>query len=446
MNSILQTQDGEPVFFAEEPLKWKLLRNWFWLYFFWFLAAPAGYLIKILIAREISVEEIWILYSVLSIIGIISTYNDLWLTEALQYYLPHYLIDKKYNEAKTIIVFTWIMQFVSGILIGSILFFAAPYIADTYFHSPIATTILRLFCIYFLVNNLFQVLQSIFIATQKVKRSQWMEVVRVWTIVLWTTLLLTANYLTLKSFTFAWIGWLFAAIMVWYIGISMHFWKNILKSKIQLHKDTLLKQRKYGFWVMLWIGAWMLFWQINQLLAQYRLWSKVSWYRSYYLSFYSILYVFTWPLINYLFPLLNELYKKKSYDKVKYLYSLLIRGVIGFSLVASIWAYFFAEPVAILLFWEQFAYVWTMFKHFTPFIFTIPLIGILYQDIASRGFVKERFYSIILALAFNILASWWFVKSYQAIWLVYWQAVGNLILVMVGIYYYKKFNPQNSSL
>lgn len=442
MNAILQTQEGEPVFFAEEPLKWKLLRNWFWLYFFWFLAAPAWYFIKIIIAREISVEEIGILYSILSIIWIISTYNDLWLTEALQYYLPHYLIDKKYSEAKTIIVFTWAMQFVSGILIWGALFFAAPYIADIYFKLPIASHILRLFCIYFLVNNLFQVLQSIFIATQKVKWSQGMEVVRVWTIVLWTTLLLLTNSLHLTNFTFARIWWLFAAILVWYIWINIYFGKTIFQSKIHLRKETLLQQWKYGFWVMLGIGAWMLFWQINQLLAQYRLGSKIAWYWSYYLSFYSILYVFTWPLINYLFPLLNELYKKKAYDKVRYLYSLLIWGVIWFSVIASIASFFFAEPVAVLLFWEQFAYVWTMFKHFTPFIFTIPLIGILYQDIASRWFVKERFYSIVLALCFNVLASRRFIKSYQAIGLVYGQAVWNLILVIVWIYYYKKFRPQ----
>jgi O-antigen/teichoic acid export membrane protein len=104
-----------------EPLKDKLLRNGFRLYFFQFLVAPAGYLIKMMVSRELSVEDIGLFYSIMGLIGIISVYNDLGLTEALQYYLPHYFIDKEYSKAKTIIIFTWLVQFISGILVAGIL-------------------------------------------------------------------------------------------------------------------------------------------------------------------------------------------------------------------------------------------------------------------------------------------------------------------------------------
>ncbi len=102
----------------DEPLKTKIIRNGFWLYFFQFLVAPAGYLIKMMISRELSVEDIGLFYSIMSFITIISAYNDLGLTEALQYYLPHYFIDKEFSKAKTIIVFTWLMQFISGVIIS----------------------------------------------------------------------------------------------------------------------------------------------------------------------------------------------------------------------------------------------------------------------------------------------------------------------------------------
>jgi len=107
----------------DEPLQTKLIRNGFRLYFFQFLLAPAGYLIKMMISRELSVEDIGLFYSIMGLITIISAYNDLGLTEALQYYLPHYFIDKEYSKAKTIIVFTWLMQFISGFLISGLLYF-----------------------------------------------------------------------------------------------------------------------------------------------------------------------------------------------------------------------------------------------------------------------------------------------------------------------------------
>ncbi|MDP2670824.1 MAG: hypothetical protein Q8O99_08300 [bacterium] len=53
---------------------------------------------------------------------LISLYNDLGLTEALQYYLPKYRIEKKYNEYKTILLSTLGIQVISGFVIAGILF------------------------------------------------------------------------------------------------------------------------------------------------------------------------------------------------------------------------------------------------------------------------------------------------------------------------------------
>jgi O-antigen/teichoic acid export membrane protein len=94
------------------------------------------------------------------------------LTEALQYYLPHYFIDKEYIKAKTIIVFTWIMQFVSGLLIAAVLWFGSDWLALHYFRAPDAALLLKYFSLYFIIINLFQVISSLFIAVQNVKRQQ----------------------------------------------------------------------------------------------------------------------------------------------------------------------------------------------------------------------------------------------------------------------------------
>ena len=62
-------------------------------------------------------EDIGLFYSILGLIGIIASYNDLGLTESLQYFLPRYLIAKDYAKAKSLLVTTWLIQFVSGIII-----------------------------------------------------------------------------------------------------------------------------------------------------------------------------------------------------------------------------------------------------------------------------------------------------------------------------------------
>lgn len=65
-----------------------------------------------MVSRSLSVEDVGLVYSIIGFIGLLSAFNDLGLTEALQYYLPHYIIDKEYGKAKTILVITRVVQFI----------------------------------------------------------------------------------------------------------------------------------------------------------------------------------------------------------------------------------------------------------------------------------------------------------------------------------------------
>ena len=67
-----------------------------------------------------------------------------------------------------------------------------------------------------------------------------------------------------------------------------------------------------------------------------------------------------------------------------------------FGLIGGMSGYFLAQPVAVLLFGEQFRQAGVLFQYYAPFIFTIPLLGILFQDIASRGMVKQRVWVLVL--------------------------------------------------
>ena len=54
----------------------------------------------------------------------------------------------------------------------------APWLAEHYFQSSQAIIVLRRFCLYFLVVNLFQVMQSLFLAAQDTKVSNGIDAAR----------------------------------------------------------------------------------------------------------------------------------------------------------------------------------------------------------------------------------------------------------------------------
>ena len=421
-----------------EPLKKKLIRNGFWLYFFQFIVAPAGYLIKIMISKELSVEDIWLFYSIMGLITIISSYNDLGLTEALQYYLPHYFIDKEYSKAKTIIIFTWLMQFISGFLISGLLYFWSDRLAIHYFKTEDAWLLLKYFALYFIILNLYQVISSLFVAVQNVKRQQGVDALRIRSIVILTFVSIYRWILDTLIFTKRRLVGVFIALLWSRWGLKRTFRWLFRDYPLIWDRQLIRQQWTYWLWILIGVGAGTLLGQVNQQFALYFFWAKAAGYWTNYLSFYTIVGIITWPIIAYLFPLLNELYKKWEEEKIKLLYRYLFIAIGIFGIIGWIGGRFFSERAAVFLFWEKFRQSWILFHYYAPFIITLPLIGVLFQDIASRGMVKQRVYAIIYALIVNIISSLLLWKYFGLIGLVYGQLIGNLVLVSCGFWWWRK--------
>ena len=121
----------------EQSIAKNIVKKWFWLYFFWYLSAPLWYIIRVIISNssEVSVSEFWTLYGIISFITILYTYNDLWLTESLQYFLPKFFIKKNYISIRTVVFFSLFIQIITWIIIALILRFSSDLIAVNYFHS-----------------------------------------------------------------------------------------------------------------------------------------------------------------------------------------------------------------------------------------------------------------------------------------------------------------------
>ena len=103
---------------SSETLTEKFIKRGAWLYFFAFITGPVGYIVKIILSHDLSVEEIGILYGIISLITLLSTYHDLGLTESLNYFLPKFIVAKDWGRFKSIVFFSIIVQLVSSTLIG----------------------------------------------------------------------------------------------------------------------------------------------------------------------------------------------------------------------------------------------------------------------------------------------------------------------------------------
>jgi hypothetical protein len=57
------------------------------------------------------------------------------MTESLMHFLPKYITEKKYNKVKSLLMYSFLAQTLTWLLIASFFFFWAEYIAINYFKS-----------------------------------------------------------------------------------------------------------------------------------------------------------------------------------------------------------------------------------------------------------------------------------------------------------------------
>jgi hypothetical protein len=50
------------------------------------------------------------LYGIISLITLLSAYNDLGMTDSLNYFIPKFITDKRYDKVKSILVYAFIAQ------------------------------------------------------------------------------------------------------------------------------------------------------------------------------------------------------------------------------------------------------------------------------------------------------------------------------------------------
>ena len=399
--------------FKDETLAEKLVKKWFWVYLFTFLTAPSGYIIRVIVSNDLSVSNVWLLYSIISFIALISIYNDLWLTQSLRYFLPKYRINKKYDNFKTAIFLSLWIQILTWILIAILLFFWVDFLANNYFHNPEATNILKIFCLYFLWINIYQVIMTVYEAFQDVFQAKLIEFIRMWSIALFTILLFLLGFNDVFFYASAWIWWLFLAILIWSFIFYAKYKKEVFQTwKLKYNKNMLKEYSNYAFWVFLTANAWTILWQIDQQAVVYILWTQSAGYYSNYLSLLQLVNIVIAPiLVVLLMPVATEFISKKNYKKVELLQNFFYKYFSVFSLSFGIFLMVMWEIISTVLFGEKFAYSWYLLWFSGLFII----------------------FNILSNINFQILQWWWEVKYITKI--IFFVAILNVIWNIVLIHY-----------
>lgn len=410
----------------EETLAKKLITKGSLVYVFSFLIAPTGYFVRVLASNTLSVENVGIFYSIIGLIGILAAYNDLGLTEALQYFLPKYWIEKKYDNYKTIRILTFIMQLISGILIGSLLWLWSDRLAQNYFHATYATHILKLFSIYFVVINFFQAFSSLYTAFQDVLYEKIVEIVRMYSVLGFTIVFWLTQSLDITTLSYARLGWLGLGLLLSVALFVYKYLKTLQLGSLVIDRILIKKQFNYAFWVFLGMNAWILLWQVDQQMIVVLLWAQDAGYYTNYLSLFNLYGVFIFPFTALLFPIATELISKQQKEKITLLLSILYKYFTVFWLL--MWGVLVAlwPTIAGVLYGPNFIYSGELIRYAGSFIVLNILIVVNFSVLAGMGKVKERVKIIAIALIVNVIGNFIFMIGLG------WGLIGAIVATILG--------------
>ncbi len=431
----------------DETLSQKLIKKWFWLYFFSFLIGPAGYLIRVMISNStsVSVADVGVLYSIISLVGFLNIYNDLGLTESLQYFLPRYRVKKEYNNIKTTIWLSLGVQMVSSILIALWLWFGADRLAVHYFHSEVAAQILHFFCIYFLGINLYQTLQSIFIAFQKTYDYKLVDFIQIRAIVAFTIFFFFTARQTILWYSLNWVLGLGVGILIAWILYRKKYHKQLMQGRFEWNKPALNEYKTYALWSFLGVNIGVVFWQLTQQLVIYFLGAEQAWFFANFLSLSNISVVLISPIIGLIFPMVSEMVGKKETKKLETLFGFFYTFFSIFALSLAVFLIVLGPEVALVLFWKKFIFsghlltIWSIFSVF------IILTNFNFSVLAGMGKIKQRVAIMGIATLFLLGASLISMKiagtygavlafglSYLLLWILSWRLLRKDISISVN--------------
>lgn len=426
---------------TDETLSQKLIKKWFWLYFFWYLWAPLWYFIRLIISNspDVSVADFWIMYSIISLVTFLWTYNDLWLTESLRFFLPRFYLKKEYNNIKTIVWLSLWVQLLTSIIIASSLRLWNEWLSVHYFKNEHAWIILKYFCLYFTLTNILQVIQSIFISFQKTFEQQLTYFIQISSTLAFALFCFFSWNWNIEWYSIGRILWMIIwIIMAWLLYRKYRPW--IMQWKFKRDSKVLNKYVKYALWAFIGAGISTLFWQIIQQMVLYLLWAENAWHYSNFLSLFYIWTTLIGPIMWLIFPIVSELIEKKDEHKLSLLYSFFYNY---FSILILSFATLFIvlwPEICIALFGKQYLTSWVLLQHAGIFLLFSLLASFNYNVLAWMWKVRERVYITWIACILTIIVTLIWIKLWDIYWA--WIAFGlsNVFIRWLSLYLLKKQN------
>ncbi|MFH1173768.1 MAG: flippase [archaeon] len=137
------------------------------IYGFAIVGALFAYLLRILFARNLTVTEYGLFYAVYAAVSLVISFSSIGLGTAITRYIPEFKIKKRFDDIKSSLVLTLVVQLIFSAIVLVLFFLFADYLAMHYFKDQTASLILKLVVVGLTIKCVVDTLRWGFIGFQR---------------------------------------------------------------------------------------------------------------------------------------------------------------------------------------------------------------------------------------------------------------------------------------
>ncbi len=402
------------------------------------LAAFLGYLVRLVLARSLTVEEFGLFNSVFAFLGMLGIFKSLGFDRALIKFIPEFEHENRSDLIKSSLIYVSIIQLITNTIIILGVYLFANYLSLNFFHSLQTQVILKLMAIAFFLDSFVMVLKFAFQGFKKMAYYSGIDLIRMLLVLIIILIGFKLNYGLLSPVAAYIITPLTLILIFGWILLNKVF-PEFIKLKFILDKNLLKKISKYSIFIVETGVAGMILYYTDILaLTYFSGLINVGLY-SVALPTAKVLMYFPRAIGGVLLPLTSELWVKgkekilRAGIELLYKYSLIIIVPLAFIMFS------FADLLITVLYGEKYILAANSMKILSIGMIFAILYGINISFFAGIGKPQITSKIVYTAAIFNFVANITLIPFIGIIGAALATTGSYFIMMVVGLWYIKKF-------
>lgn len=213
------------------------------------LAGFLGYVVRLVLARNLSVEDFGLFYAIFAFLALLGVFKSLGFERSLIKFIPEFQHKNKNDFIKSSMIYVTVIQFITNSIIIVAVYLLSNYLSINFFHTPKANIILKLMTIAFFIDSFVNTLKFSFQGFQKMTLFAGIDTLRMIIILVIIFIGFKLNYGVFSPIAAYMIAPIILLIVFGWILLNKVF-PNFIISRFIIDRNLLKKISKYSIFVM----------------------------------------------------------------------------------------------------------------------------------------------------------------------------------------------------